>query len=177
MHYCIHSKKIYNSVQDYLLAHKHTSFGDMDTEEERNIFGLYLLHHRHPEYNRALQEIKPAAIVPIDGKYTQTYHVVDKVLSHEEKVQFFNNAFGDALIEHFNATAATKQYDDYMKCLMRAGYPNPWQKEAQAFGSWMDACNAKAYAIMNSITVGETKIPTSFQPFIDELPPMEWPAT
>ncbi len=174
MFYCTNSKKVYESVQAFLLDHKDTSYGQMDTEEERNIFGLFYLHRKMPIYDHSLQDIQDDAIVLIDGKWTQTYRLVDKLLTHKERATIFNNKLQDALNAHFDSVAAEKQYDNRMTCLMRAGYPGPHRAEAQAFGTWMDSCSVGLYKVMNEITVGERPIPTDVQPFIDALPPMKW---
>ncbi len=175
MFYCVNSKKVYESVRAFLLDHKDTSYGEMDTEEERNIFGLFHLHRRFPPYDPKLQDITEGGIVLIEGKWTQTYQVVDKLLTYGERASIFNGKLEDAANMHYDAVAGQKQYTSHVMCLVRAGYNNPWRAEAQAFGEWMDKCNADLYKIMNEITVGERSIPEDYQPFIDALPPMVWP--
>lgn len=175
MFYCVNSKKVYESITAFLLDHKNTSYGEMDTEEERNTFGLFRLHRKFPQYDPSLQDLTEGGIVLIEGKWTQTYQVVNKLLTHGERAAIFNGKLEDAATMHYDAVAAKKQYSSYLMCLVRAAYNNPWQKEAQAFGEWMDKCNAGLYKIMNEITVGERPIPTDVKPFIEALEPMTWP--
>jgi hypothetical protein len=51
----------------------------------------------------------------------------------------------------------------------RAAYPNPWQQQAIAFGTWMDQCNVHAYALMESVQAGTIPLP-SLEDFVAGLP-------
>lgn len=52
----------------------------------------------------------------------------------------------------------------------RAGYPNPWQALAIAFGQWMDACNQLAWEGKQAILAGTKTMPASKEAFLAELP-------
>lgn len=43
---------------------------------------------------------------------------------------------------------------------VRAGYPNPWQQLAIAFGTWMDQCNQIAWQLAQDTIAGNREIPT-----------------
>jgi hypothetical protein len=83
--------------------------------------------------------------------------------------------FEAALDAHLDATAQTRQWTDRITCALRAGYPNPWQEEGKAFGTWMDSCNAMAYLYMQQVQDGIIPLPSTTQELIDALPPMVWP--
>lgn len=158
------------------MEYRDTSFGQMVTEQERNAFGLYLLTDNPPAHDRERQTIERATIVYKNDGYVQMYRVTDKVLSRDVSLGLFNRQFKEHLVNHFNLIASERQYDNSGTCLVRAGYPGPFQNEAQAFGGWMDGCNVLAYAYLNAITVGEKEIPQDAADFIDSLPKMVWPS-
>lgn len=74
-----------------------------------------------------------------------------------------------ALDEHLDAVAQADRWDDRRSFALRAAYPNPWQQKATAYGTWMDACNAQSYTLMQQVLAGEIEIP-SIEDFIASLP-------
>lgn len=78
------------------------------------------------------------------------------------------------LDKHIDGVARSRGYDNRITCTMRAGYANPWQAEAIAFGQWMDACYVIGLGIANAVKAGTRAIPTEAE-LIAELPPMVWP--
>lgn len=84
--------------------------------------------------------------------------------------------FDKALTRHLDATAQSRRYDNRISCMVRAGFPGPFQTEATAFAVWADGCNALAYQLMAEVQAGTRALPTSTQALIDLLPPMVWPA-
>lgn len=75
----------------------------------------------------------------------------------------------------FNAVAQAKNYDDRLTCALRAGYPGPFQAEGIAFATWMDAQNAKAYALLAQVQAGTMPMPESVDAALALLDPMVWP--
>lgn len=75
---------------------------------------------------------------------------------------------------HIDSVAKARRYDSRVTCAMRAGFPGPWQEEAKAFGTWMDTCYTRAYAIMLEVEAGNRELPT-FEQLLAELPAMIWP--
>lgn len=84
--------------------------------------------------------------------------------------------FDSALTAHLDATAQVKRYDNRITCMVRAGFPGPFQAEGLAFASWCDECNAAAYALMADVLAGNAPMPESTEAFIATLPAMVWPA-
>lgn len=76
-----------------------------------------------------------------------------------------------ALDAHLDATARMHRYDNRFTFALRAAYPGPWHDDGVAFASWMDACNAQAYTLLQSVMAGEAEMPeiadflAAFQPF------------
>lgn len=57
--------RTFATVGDFRLAYPHTSFGDLDNEDERNAFGLYRVLDVRPAHDprtQVLVEIEPAVI-------------------------------------------------------------------------------------------------------------------
>jgi hypothetical protein len=84
--------------------------------------------------------------------------------------------FEAALTAHLDATAKARRWDSRITLAVRAGYPNPWQQEAIAFGTWMDTCNAMGYQLLAEVQAGTRPLPATTQELIDALPVMVWPA-
>lgn len=78
--------------------------------------------------------------------------------------------YEDALDAHLDAVAKADRWRDRFTFAVRAGYENPWQAKAKAFGTWMDDCNARAYALLAAVTAGTTELPT-VEDFIAAMPP------
>jgi hypothetical protein len=78
------------------------------------------------------------------------------------------------LDQHIESVAHADRWDSRITCAMRAGYPNPWQNKAIAFGQWMDACYAHCIQVQADVAAGTRPVPTSAE-LIAELPVMVWP--
>lgn len=83
-------------------------------------------------------------------------------------------SYESALDAHLDAVAQQHRYRDRVTFAMRAGYPGPWQSEGAKFGTWMDTCNAQAYALLQSVLDGETELPSK-DDFVASLPPFVLP--
>lgn len=83
--------------------------------------------------------------------------------------------FDAALTTHLDATAQARRYDNRITCMVRAGFPGPFQAEAIAFATWCDTCNATAYELMAEVQAGTRPLPATTQALIDSLPEMVWP--
>lgn len=83
--------------------------------------------------------------------------------------------FDAALTSHFDSTAQARRYDNRITCMVRAGFPGPFQAEGIAFATWCDTCNAAAYELMAEVQAGTRPLPETTQALIDALPEMVWP--
>lgn len=63
----------FNDISQFLLAHRYTSFGDLNSEEERNAAGLYLIQDVKPEYNPDTHRLTPGVPVFANNKVTRTW--------------------------------------------------------------------------------------------------------
>jgi hypothetical protein len=79
-----------------------------------------------------------------------------------------------AVDRHIDSVAKADKWDSRITCTMRAGYPNPWQNKAIAFGQWMDTCYAHCIQVQADVAAGTRPVPTSAE-LIAELPVMVWP--
>lgn len=169
------TKTTYASLGEFRLAYRNTSFGELDTEEERNHFGLFSVVDQAPPYDGKLTELVKGEIEQIEGRYVQMYTVKKKDLPVEEYRRIFNRRFEDKLYDHYDAEARKLGWDDRKSLLQRAGFPNHYREEAEAFGKWMGECDVLAYRIMNEITDGIREIPHGPEFFIRGLPKLEIP--
>lgn len=80
--------------------------------------------------------------------------------------------YESALDEYLDSVARADRWDNRFTFVARAAYPNPWQQQAIAFGTWMDECNVYAYALMQGVINGEVELPT-IEEFIAGLPTFE----
>jgi len=76
---------------------------------------------------------------------------------------------------HMDAVAQSDGWDNRWTCVARAGYSNPWQAKAVAFGGWMDACWEHAIQVQADVLAGNRAAPTEAE-LIAELPQMVWPS-
>ena len=96
-------------------------------------------------------------------------------LDFVEPISSIVKRYDTALMNHYDAVAQSKNYDNRITCALRAGYVSAFQKEGIAFGTWMDNCNVIAYSIMNDVISGKRELP-SIESFIAELPLIKWPS-
>ena len=83
-------------------------------------------------------------------------------------------AIEQAITKHMDVVAQCKRYDNRDSCRLYAGYPNPFQAEAIAFGQWVAACWVVSNTAQADIIAGTRTIPTPAEA-IAELPMMVWP--
>lgn len=81
----------------------------------------------------------------------------------------------NALTNHLDTVAQSRNYDNRITCSVRAAYPGPYQAEGIAFGSWMDQCNQIGYQMLADYQTGLISQPT-VEELITSLPEMIWPA-
>lgn len=166
---------LFDSVQAFRLANKDTSFGDLDTDSEREEVGLFRVTAVPPYYDRDLQDCSPSGVTLSDGQYVMQYDITNKQLTADERLVVMTQRCDAALSSHLDATAQSRRYDNRITCALRAGYPGPFQAEGQAFAAWMDTCNAMGYQFLAEVQAGTRPLPATTQEFVNALPPMEWP--
>lgn len=175
MYYEPETGKFYSSVYEFRLEHRDTSYGELATEEERNIHGLYTLYQVYPDHDHELQEVLEDGVENIEGQYHRKYKIQARSLTVEQFSAIMLNRYTTALNKHLDDVAKQRRYDSRITCSLRAGYPGPFQAEGIAFATWMDTCNAAAYQIWADVRNGVRPIPVSIEAFIAELPVIEWP--
>lgn len=80
-------------------------------------------------------------------------------------------SYGKHLDDYLDSVAASLTFTNGRYALAsRAGYPNPWQSLAIAFGTWMDnEVNLVAWQIQQEILAGTRPLPT-WEEFLAMLP-------
>jgi hypothetical protein len=74
-----------------------------------------------------------------------------------------------ALDAHLDSVAVAHRYRDRFTFALRAGYLGPYHDEGVRFATWMDTCNAHAYALFEDVTANGA-VPPSVDEFIASLP-------
>ena len=105
-----------------------------------------------------LEPIPPVVPDPVDP------------LTLEQRIALLQVAVDDLL----NAAARTRRYDSIHTAALRAGYPGPFHEEGLAFAVWMDAVNAKCYAVLAEFMAGQIAEPDK-QQLLAMLPPLNLP--
>ena len=83
-------------------------------------------------------------------------------------------AIEQAIEKHMDEVAQSKRYDNRDSCRLYAGYVNPFQAEAIAFGQWVAQCWVASNQAQADIANGLRTIPTP-EEAVAELPVMVWP--
>jgi len=79
-----------------------------------------------------------------------------------------------ALDNHLDSVARQHRYNSRITFALRAGYPGPFHAEGVAFATWMDACNAQAYQMLEDVLAGRRPLPT-VDDFLAALPEFVMP--
>ena len=175
MFYEPETDKTYNSLLEFRLEYRNTSFGELDTEEERNRAGLYSVANNPPNYDILLEDCTQVGITLVAQVYTIQYTITPKVIPVIRKFNIITSRCSEALSAHLDSVAKTRLYDNRVTCALRAGYPGPFQAEGIAFATWMDTCNALSYQFLQEVKDGLRPLPDNPQQLIDALPEMVWP--
>lgn len=77
--------------------------------------------------------------------------------------------YDNALMNMFDVTAQSMNYQSWQTCAMRAYKPGPFEVECTAFFDWMESCNALGYQVLADVNSGVREQPT-IEEFIAELP-------
>jgi len=178
MLYHLETSNLFETVADFRSENPLTSFGPLVSDAELASVGLVNLVDVHaPGFDPMLHDEVLQGIAQVDGVWLATYGHVDKPMPTEQRMAIVVQRCDEALTAHLEATAKARRWDGRISLAVRAGYPNPWQQEAIAFGTWMDACNALAYQLMADVQAGRRPLPASPKELIDLLPPMVWPGS
>lgn len=169
------TQKGYSSIEEFLVEHKDTSFGDLRDTEYLASIGLHFVIPEIKQYDSELEYLSETGLEQRDGKWYRTYSVQPLNISEDQRKAIKIRRIEAALDAHFDSVAGQRRYRDRVTCTLRAGYPGPFQAEGQAFAGWMDTCNHLAYQIMAEVLAGTRPEPTNAEAFIALLPEMVWP--
>jgi hypothetical protein len=103
------------------------------------------------------------------------YACVDKQMTVAEGEDILASRYDKALTEYLDSVAKSRRWESRITLAVRAGYPNRWQQDAIAFGTWMDECNDLAIKALADVRSGARPMFANTQALIDTLPPMVWP--
>ena len=82
-------------------------------------------------------------------------------------------AIEQAIEKHMDEVAQSKRYDNRDSCRLYAGYVNPFQAEAIAFGQWVSDCWVASNDAQALIMQGLMQIPTP-EEAVASLPNHPW---
>lgn len=161
--------RTFATVGDIRLAYPHTSFGELDTEDERNAFGLYRILDVRPEHDartQVLVEIEPAVI---DGMLHRQWRVDPAPVEHViASVQA-------AVQKRLDDFARTRNYDGILSAATYAtSSVLKFAAEGQYAVQARDASWAACYQVMADVQAGRRSMP-SVEQVLAELPALEWP--
>lgn len=75
---------------------------------------------------------------------------------------------------HLDSAAKLRSYDSIHTAALRSAYAGPFHAEGVAYATWMDACNAFGYQVMDEIATG-VRAPISVEEYIALLPELVLP--
>ena len=114
------------------------------------------------------QEYQPSATIITDEEAAQL--LAPPPPTPQEQLK----AIEQAIEKHMDEVAQSKRYDNRDSCRLYAGYVNPFQAEAIAFGQWVAQCWMVSNTAQADIIAGLRTIPTPTEA-VAELPVMVWP--
>jgi hypothetical protein len=113
--------------------------------------------------NGEWRDLSAAENTAVDAEYTALVFTETKM------------TYEKALSDHLDKQAQTRGYDTIHTASLRAALVNsPFHTEGIAYGTWMDACNAKAYSVLTQVQAGSIPLPTEAE-FIAMLPVLVLP--
>lgn len=113
-----------------------------------------------------------------DGTYHEYYNEDGTPDTERAMLETTNNLLNDiekAIQEYIDKEAKALGYDDIVSACSYAGYPNKYQEEAIALGSFRSSCWNTAYTIQDDVEAGNRTMPTVDE-VLAELPKYTPPA-
>ena len=117
--------------------------------------------------------IPDGSTVGIGHTYDGVAFTAPAIVMPTQAEQF--KAIEQAFEQHMDAVAKSKGYDSRDSCRLYAGYPNPFQAEATAFGQWVANTWVLAFQQQQDVVAGTRPMPTA-EGAVAEIPAMVWPA-
>lgn len=140
--------------------------------------------------NNALRKKAIGKVTGLQIGFTDTFVVMDNgtwrsitatentAVDVEYQTLVFNETkttYEKALSDHMDKKANECGYTTIHTASLRAALANsPYYAEGIAYGTWMDACNAKGYEILAQVQAGTIALPT-VEDFIAMLPVLVLP--
>lgn len=163
------SGRTFTTVGDFRLAHPHTSFGDLDTEDERNAFGLYRVLGVMPEHDPRTQVLTEIEPVVIDGLLHRQWRIDPAPVEHVIA------AVQQAVQQRLDDFARTRNYDSILSAATYAtSAVAKFAAEGQYAVQARDASWAACYQVMADVQSGTRPMP-SVEQVLAELPVLVWP--
>lgn len=161
--------RTFSTVGEFRLAYPHTSFGNLDTDDERNAFGLYRILGVMPEYDRRTQVLTEVAPEVIDGLMYRQWRVDPAPVEHVIA------AVQQAVQQRLDDFARTRNYDGILSAATYAtSSVQKFAAEGQYAVQARDASWAACYQVMADVQFGRRPMP-SVEQVLAELPVLEWP--
>lgn len=122
------------------------------------------------QYAAALEGMLSGLVVSIDNGFSidlvpEPVDPVPDPIETELTLKDYDNA----LMNLFDVTAQSMNYQSWQTCAMRAYKPGPFELECTAFFDWMESCNSLGYQILADVNSGSREQPT-IEAFIAGLP-------
>ena len=158
---------------------------DSDTKLRVNIYYTYKGFSRldTPEIRAAAGVVEIAEPTPPEDYSDDLYYrteqdaepyVVYTRKSDEQIIQVMRSKMMNAVQGKLESAAQAKGYDGIISACSYAGYENPFQAEAIAFGKWRADVWTYCYGQLDKVLTGKRPMPTEEQ-IVSELPVLVLP--
>jgi len=127
-----------------------------------------LNNNLHDDMNGTALHLLPAGCVPITDEEAAIL-LAPPPPTPEQLLK----AIEQAIEKHMDTVAQSKRYDNRDSCRLYAGYVNPFQTEAIAFGQWVSDCWVASNEAQALIMQGLMQIPTP-EEAVASLPKHPW---
>ena len=179
MWYDVKTNTTYQSEHDVRNAFQSVLFASTFSDEQAAVAGLIpLIDGEKPPVTPYVNTLEAGTVTVSEGKALRSW-VLRPLTTQEIAIQkqMMLMQCDAALTAYLDSVAQSRRYDNRITLAVRAGYPNDWQAEATAFGTWMDTCNKMAYQFMQEVLAGTRPCPVNSDELLAALPPMVWPTT
>lgn len=183
MFYQPNTNLVFQTIQEFQLFYKDTSFGDLTKEENRNAIGLFRVKETSPEYDEDLMIKEFDGVELLDGKYQTKWKLVNKQLSTDQLAEIAQNK--NKKLKQYIIDQTQKRLDDFAKsngydsilsaCTYATSSVAKFRSEGQYCVDVRDSTWSTLYQYMTNIESGIIPVPTSFSDVEPLLPNLQWP--
>lgn len=164
------------TLQELRYANQNSYIPDVLTTSSLEYLNIEpVLDSVKPEYNILTEFLVLGEPAYIEGNWTETWQVCQHTAEYVSGNCARQLYELDNLVNtHIDAKARQNKYRDRYACMVRCGFPGPWQQECVEYSCWADNCLELFYDFCKQCEQTPEKLIGANSSFVEQLPTFTW---